>query len=54
MKTESITIRISEAEKEQLKTIAARKDIPMSQIIRQVIKDYIDKQNGLNFTEEEL
>jgi predicted DNA binding CopG/RHH family protein len=44
MKNESITIRISEAEKEQLKAIAARKDVPMSQIIREVVKDYIQKE----------
>lgn len=41
MKTENITIRINEAEKEVLKAIAARLDVPMSQIIREAIKKYV-------------
>lgn len=43
MKTESITIRITETEKEALKQVAARMDIPMSQLIRQAIKEIIQK-----------
>lgn len=44
MKTESITIRITETEKEALKQVAARMDIPMSQLIRQAIKEIIQKE----------
>ncbi len=44
MKLESITIRIDEREKEQLKEIAAKLDVPMSQLIRQAIKDIIQKE----------
>ena len=45
MKNESITIRISEIEKEQLKQIAEKRDIPMSQMIRQIIKDIIQEES---------
>ena len=38
MKEEKITIRINEDEKAQLKMIAAKRDIPMSQMIREAIK----------------
>ena len=41
MKNTSITLRISEQEKEQLMAIAASKDVPMSQIIREAIRRYI-------------
>lgn len=42
MKDEKITIRISEEEKEQLKMIAAKRDIPMSQLIREAIRKLIE------------
>lgn len=42
MKDEKITIRISEEEKEQLKMIAAKRDIPMSQLIREAVKKLIE------------
>lgn len=44
MKQESITIRISEAEKGQLKALSAKLDVPMSQLIRQAIKEIIQKE----------
>jgi antitoxin component of RelBE/YafQ-DinJ toxin-antitoxin module len=44
MKLESITIRIAENEKEQLKEIAKKLDVPMSQLIRQAIKEIIQKE----------
>lgn len=44
MKTESITLRITETEKEQLKQVAAKLDVPMSQLIRQAIKDIIQRE----------
>lgn len=48
MKLESITIRIDETEKEQLKVIAARMDVPMSQLIREAIRKLIqeEQKNG--------
>lgn len=44
MKTESITIRITEIEKEKLKEIAQNLDVPMSQLIRQAIKNIIQEE----------
>lgn len=44
MKTESITLRITETEKERLKQVAAKLDVPMSQLIRQAIKDIIQRE----------
>ena len=42
MKDEKITIRISEEEKEQLKMIAAKRDIPMSQLIREADRKLVE------------
>ena len=42
MKDEKITIRISEEEKEQLKMIATKRDIPMSQLIREAVRKLIE------------
>ena len=42
MKDEKITIRINEEEKEQLKIIAAKRDIPMSQLIREAVRKLIE------------
>ena len=42
MKDEKITIRISEEEKEQLKMIAAKRDIPMSQLIREAVRKLVE------------
>lgn len=44
MKLESITIRIAEDEKEQLRAVAAKLDVPMSQLIRQAIKKIIEEE----------
>ena len=41
MKDSNITIRISAAEKDRLKALAAEKDIPISQIIREAIRQYL-------------
>ena len=43
MKDANITFKLSETEKEKIKAIASSKDIPMSQLIREVLKDYIYK-----------
>ena len=42
MKDEKITIRISEEEKEQLKMIATKRDIPMSQLIREAVRKLVE------------
>lgn len=42
MKDERITIRITEAEKERIKVIAAKRDIPVAQLIREAIKEYME------------
>ena len=44
MKIEKITIRISEEEKNKLKAIAANKDIPMSQLVREAVKKIIQEE----------
>lgn len=41
MKDTQITIRISEAEKEAIKRLAAKRDIPVSQLIREAIRIFI-------------
>lgn len=41
MKDAKITIRISEQEKEQLKAMAEALDIPVSQLLRQLIRGAI-------------
>ena len=45
MKTSTITLRISEAEKEKIMEIANRKDIPLSQLIREAIRKEIEKED---------
>ena len=41
MKNATISLRISEIEKKQLEQIAANKDIPISQLIRESIRYYL-------------
>lgn len=43
MKTSNITFKLTDAEKEAIRALAARKDVPMSQIIREAIKKYIEE-----------
>lgn len=45
MKTATIGLRISEAEKQKLELIAANKDVPISQLIREAIRYYILKES---------
>lgn len=40
-KTETITIRITEQEKNELKAIAARHSTTLSNILRELVKDYL-------------
>ena len=45
MKTAQIGIRITEQEKEALTAIAAEKDIPMSQLVREAIREYLKQED---------
>lgn len=44
MKNVSITFRLSEAEKEKLEVIAKKKDIPVSQLIREAVREVFQKE----------
>lgn len=46
MKLESITIRIAEEEKESLREISQKLDIPMSQLIREAIRKIIQEERS--------
>lgn len=41
MKDTNITFKLSESEKAAIKAEAEKRDIPMSQLIREAIKEYI-------------
>ena len=41
MKVTSITFRLSEEEKAELMQIAASKDIPLSQLVREAVRAYL-------------
>lgn len=43
MKDTNITFKLSSAEKEAIKALAAKKDISASQLIREAIKKYIQE-----------
>lgn len=43
MKDTTITIRISEVEKNKLQVMALDRDVPMSQLIREAIKNLIQE-----------
>lgn len=45
MKDVSITFRLRESEKEILAHLAAAKDVPVSQLIREAVKQYL-KEKG--------
>lgn len=45
MKDSSITIRINEQEKAQLKAAAAQLDIPMSQLLRSLVRNFLENQD---------
>lgn len=46
MKDTNITFKLSESEKAAIKALAAKLDVPMSQIIREACKKYIIDQEG--------
>lgn len=43
VKTETIAFRVSSEEKQAFETIAKQKDIPVSQLIREAIRKYIQE-----------
>lgn len=43
-KDTSITIRISEAEKNKIKQIADQRDIPVSQVIRELVREIFQEE----------
>ena len=45
MKTETITIRISEQEKKKLVELARERDISVSQLVRELCKDILKATN---------
>lgn len=44
MKTSTITLRISEEEKAKIMKIAAERDIPVSQLIRELCREIFNKE----------
>lgn len=45
LKEATVTFRITEQEKAQLQEIAARKDVAVSKLVRDLIKEYL-KEDG--------
>lgn len=44
MKTEKITLRISEEEKQKIVELAKKKDIPVSQLIRELCREIFNQE----------
>lgn len=44
MKDTNITFKLSEEEKQRIKDVARQKDIPVSQFIRELIKQYFNNE----------
>lgn len=53
MKNSTIAIRIDEAEKARITAIAAKRDIPVSQLIREAIRQYLLEGGNDNSTKSE-
>lgn len=48
-KMSTITFRLSDEEKDKIEAFAQEKDIPMSQIVREAIREYMKKdKQGVN------
>lgn len=45
-KDTTITFRLRESEKKQLIAAAAQEDIPVSQLVRKAVKEYLLKEKG--------
>lgn len=50
MKEARITFRIKEEEKEQIEAIALNKDIPLSQLMRELIREAIKEARNDNIS----
>ena len=48
MKTETITLRISEEEKQKITELAKEKDIPVSQLIRELCREIFNNTANNN------
>ena len=44
MKTEKITLRISEEEKQKITELAKKRDIPVSQLIRELCREIFNQE----------
>ena len=44
MKDTTMTIRLAQADKDKLRELAAKKDVPVAQIIREAIKECLNKE----------
>ena len=45
MKDSNLTIRLSEQEKQKIKELAAKRDIPVSQLIRELCREIFQKED---------
>lgn len=45
MKDTNITFKLSESEKAAIRALAAKRDVPMSQIIREACKKYVQEES---------
>ncbi len=46
MKTSTITLRISEAEKNKITELAKKRDIPVSQLIRELCREIFQEEDN--------
>lgn len=46
MKDKKISIRLDETQREAIERIAKSQEIPMSQVLRQAISEYLAKKEG--------
>ena len=44
MKNVSLTIRMAESEKDRLSELAQTKDVPVAQLVREAIKQYLKEE----------
>ena len=44
MKHANITFKLTEAEKERIKAYAEQNDVPMSQVIREALKNFFESE----------
>ena len=46
MKVNVLSVKVNDNMKAELVEYANKKDLPISQVIRQAIREYLDKENG--------